>query len=139
MGAISSPIGGRRARWRGNRGSVYTGFEESRDGLRLLPALETEADVAADVAAVLRVELAFGCALTKPVISFDYTYMESIWNRQTKPVPGFGKHGDSAETRSNSRSPWDTIRPGRREDGPQTKDFQMQKIEKDSRRVRLVL
>lgn len=26
---------------------------------------------------------------------------------------GFGKHGDSAGTRKNERSPWDTIHPGR--------------------------
>lgn len=36
-----------------------------------------------------------------------------IWNSQTKLVYGLGKHGDSADTRSNSRSPWDTIHPGR--------------------------
>ena len=26
---------------------------------------------------------------------------------------GFGKHGDSAATRTNTRSPWDTLHPGR--------------------------
>jgi hypothetical protein len=26
---------------------------------------------------------------------------------------GFGKHGDSAGTRKNERSPWDTLHPGR--------------------------
>jgi len=37
-----------------------------------------------------------------------------IWNSETKILYGLGKHGDSAETRSNKRSPWDTIHPGRK-------------------------
>ena len=36
-----------------------------------------------------------------------------IWNSETRILFGLGKHGDKAETRSNSRSPWDTIHPGR--------------------------
>jgi hypothetical protein len=36
-----------------------------------------------------------------------------IWNSETKLVFGLGKHGDAAATRSNKRSPWDTIHPGR--------------------------
>jgi hypothetical protein len=36
-----------------------------------------------------------------------------IWNDQTKICYGFGKHGDDPETRSNLRSPWDTLHPGR--------------------------
>jgi len=36
-----------------------------------------------------------------------------IWNSETQLVFGLGKHGDSAVTRSNKRSPWDTIHPGR--------------------------
>lgn len=36
-----------------------------------------------------------------------------IWNSETKLVFGLGKHGDSAVTRSNKRSPWDTVHPGR--------------------------
>jgi Eco29kI restriction endonuclease len=37
-----------------------------------------------------------------------------IWNNESKICYGFGKHGDSAETRANTRSPWDTLHPGRR-------------------------
>jgi len=37
-----------------------------------------------------------------------------IWNKETRICYGFGKHGDSAETRSNARSPWDTLHPGRK-------------------------
>jgi hypothetical protein len=36
-----------------------------------------------------------------------------IWNSETKLVYGLGKHGDSAETRRNKRSPWDTLHAGR--------------------------
>jgi len=36
-----------------------------------------------------------------------------IWNKETKIIFGFGKHGDSASTRRNKRSPWDTLHEGR--------------------------
>jgi hypothetical protein len=34
-----------------------------------------------------------------------------IWNMAI--CTGFGKHGDSSKTRKNTRSPWDTLHPGR--------------------------
>ncbi len=37
-----------------------------------------------------------------------------IWNNETKRCWGISKHGDSAKTRSNKRSPWDVIHPGRK-------------------------
>ncbi len=36
-----------------------------------------------------------------------------IWNNETKLVFGLGKHGDSADTRRNKRSPWHTLHAGR--------------------------
>lgn len=36
-----------------------------------------------------------------------------IWNNETKLVYGLGKHGDSAATRANRRSPWDVLHEGR--------------------------
>ncbi|MDD1762354.1 MAG: Eco29kI family restriction endonuclease [Methanothrix sp.] len=36
-----------------------------------------------------------------------------IWNNETKILYGLGKHGDDADTRSNKRSPWDVVHPGR--------------------------
>ena len=36
-----------------------------------------------------------------------------IWNNEIKICYGFGKHGDKSTTRSNERSPWDTLHPGR--------------------------
>jgi hypothetical protein len=36
-----------------------------------------------------------------------------IWNNEMKICFGFGKHGDSSETRANKKSPWDTLHPGR--------------------------
>ncbi|WP_122574980.1 Eco29kI family restriction endonuclease [Pseudomonas viridiflava] len=40
-------------------------------------------------------------------------FFKPIWNSETKICFGLGKHGDSAETRDNKRSPWDTMHPGR--------------------------
>ena len=37
-----------------------------------------------------------------------------IWNKEVKICYGIGKHGDSASTRGNKRSPWDTMHPGRK-------------------------
>ena len=37
-----------------------------------------------------------------------------IWNKETGILLGFGKHGDSAETRRNRRSPWDVLHAGRK-------------------------
>lgn len=39
--------------------------------------------------------------------------LKPVWNKETKVIFGIGKHGDSAETRSNKRSPWDTLHAGR--------------------------
>lgn len=36
-----------------------------------------------------------------------------VWNNETNILYGLGKHGDSATTRANKRSPWDTLHPGR--------------------------
>jgi hypothetical protein len=36
-----------------------------------------------------------------------------IWNSETDILYGLGKHGDSAATRANKRSPWDSLHPGR--------------------------
>lgn len=41
-------------------------------------------------------------------------YFKPIWNSQTKICFGVGKHGDSAKTRGNKRSPWDALHPGRK-------------------------
>ena len=40
-------------------------------------------------------------------------WFKPIWNKEIGICEGFGKHGDSAATRSNTRSPWDTLHPGR--------------------------
>jgi len=37
-----------------------------------------------------------------------------LWNKETGILLGFGKHGDSAETRKNKRSPWDVLHAGRK-------------------------
>jgi hypothetical protein len=37
-----------------------------------------------------------------------------VWNKEVKICQGFGKHGDEFTTRSNTRSAWDTVHPGRK-------------------------
>lgn len=39
---------------------------------------------------------------------------QPVWNSEVRLVYGVGKHGDSAKTRVNRRSPWDTLHPGRK-------------------------
>ena len=36
-----------------------------------------------------------------------------VWNSEMRICYGFGKHGDKHTTRSNARSPWDTLHPRR--------------------------
>jgi hypothetical protein len=36
-----------------------------------------------------------------------------VWNKEVQIISGFGKHGDSADTRTHGRSPWDTVHPAR--------------------------
>ncbi|MEU6269248.1 Eco29kI family restriction endonuclease [Saccharopolyspora shandongensis] len=40
-------------------------------------------------------------------------FFRPIWNNEVGICFGIGKHGDSSKTRSNKRSPWDTLHPGR--------------------------
>jgi hypothetical protein len=40
-------------------------------------------------------------------------WFKPVWNNEMKVCYGFGKHGDSATTRANERSPWDTLHSGR--------------------------
>jgi len=47
------------------------------------------------------------------VEDFMIRLFKPIWNKEVKICFGLGKHGDSAKTRRNKRSPWDTMHPGR--------------------------
>ncbi len=40
-------------------------------------------------------------------------WFRPVWNKEMKVCQGFGKHGDSAETRANKRSPWDALHAAR--------------------------
>jgi hypothetical protein len=48
------------------------------------------------------------------VEEFLIRLFKPIWNKEVKVCFGIGKHGDSASTRQNKRSPWDTMHPGRK-------------------------
>jgi hypothetical protein len=49
-------------------------------------------------------------------------FFKPIWNNEMRICYGLGKHGDSATTRANKRSPWDTLHPGRQWAGGLTED-----------------
>lgn len=36
-----------------------------------------------------------------------------VWNKETRVLLGFGKHGDNSKTRQHPPSAWDTMHPGR--------------------------
>lgn len=55
-----------------------------------------------------------------------------IWNKETKLVYGIGKHGDSADTRGNRRSPWDTLHPGRGWAADTAKDQRSKEVIRES-------
>ncbi|MCU7923803.1 MAG: Eco29kI family restriction endonuclease [Candidatus Thiodiazotropha sp. (ex Dulcina madagascariensis)] len=40
-------------------------------------------------------------------------WFKPVWNNEMKICYGFGKHGDRSSTRDNTKSPWDTLHPGR--------------------------
>jgi hypothetical protein len=48
------------------------------------------------------------------VEDFMIRLFRPIWNKEVRICFGIGKHGDSATTRRNKRSPWDTMHPGRK-------------------------
>jgi len=48
------------------------------------------------------------------VEEFMIRLFRPIWNKSVGVCHGLGKHGDSAKTRANKRSPWDTMHPGRK-------------------------
>lgn len=49
--------------------------------------------------------------LQKAAEDFLLDYFRPVWNQPL--CKGFGKHGDDPGTRSNTRSEWDTLHPGR--------------------------
>jgi len=62
------------------------------------------------------------------VEDFMIRLFQPIWNKEVKICYGLGKHGDSATTRANKRSPWDTMHPGRKWAADTTTD-QMKRAE----------
>ena len=56
----------------------------------------------------------FQTGMQSAVEDFMIRLFRPIWNKEVKICFGIGKHGDSAKTRANKRSPWDTMHPGRK-------------------------
>lgn len=48
-----------------------------------------------------------------PAEEYLIRLFKPIWNKETGPVLGIGKHGDSSDTRGNTKSPWDTMHEAR--------------------------
>lgn len=48
-----------------------------------------------------------------PAEDFLINLFKPIWNKETGPVYGIGKHGDASTTRGNTKSPWDTMHEAR--------------------------
>jgi hypothetical protein len=66
------------------------------------------------------------------VEDFMIRLFKPIWNKEIKICFGIGKHGDSASTRRNKRSPWDTMHPGRSW-AKETSEDQMSRLEIESK------
>jgi len=49
-----------------------------------------------------------------PAENYLIRLFRPVWNKEMKVLYGFGKHGDSVDTRGNRRSPWDTLHSGRK-------------------------
>ena len=62
------------------------------------------------------------------VEDFMIRLFQPVWNKEVRICYGIGKHGDSATTRANKRSPWDTMHPGRKWAADTTAD-QMKRAE----------
>lgn len=56
------------------------------------------------------------CATNAQLVAENHliNIFKPIWNNETSICWGISKHGDAAETRSNKRSPWDVMHPGRK-------------------------
>ena len=59
-------------------------------------------------------QVAIQSGMQAAVEHFMIRFYRPIWNKEIKVCFGIGKHGDSAKTRANKRSPWDTMHPGRK-------------------------
>jgi Eco29kI restriction endonuclease len=55
------------------------------------------------------------CRLDEETAAEDYLIrlFRPIWNKETKIIQGFGKHGDAPTTRKNKVSSWDVLHEGR--------------------------
>jgi len=92
----------------------------SQQGTRLWGRLQDHRKTISSAITTLKVA-DFDCrflVVTSAWQSTAETYLidgfKPVWNSEVGICYGFGKHGDAATTRLNTRSPWDTLHPGRR-------------------------
>lgn len=67
--------------------------------------------------------------LQKAAEDYLINLFDPVWNAGI--CYGLGKHGDSATTRTNFRSPWDTLHPGRKWAGPSRQGKSPSEIRQD--------
>jgi hypothetical protein len=84
-----------------------------RDHLRSIRHVENAADGNLKVS-----EIEYRCLFVAggyEVAAEDFliSSFRPVWNKESGVCEGIGKHGDKSETRSNQRSLWDTLHPGR--------------------------
>lgn len=103
-------------------------FGRLKDHARTIRSADSTLDLGDFECRFLVVQSGFQQAAEARLIHF----FKPIWNKETKICFGIGKHGDSATTRANKRSPWDTLHPGRGWAAASAQDQQdRQKVIKD--------
>lgn len=96
-------------------------FDRLREHIKSIRAAEMYADANLDIPWLRPIRVAeFQCrylvlatAYAGAVEAALIRHWQPVWNKEMKICIGFGKHGDAAETRANTRSDWDTLHPGR--------------------------
>lgn len=98
--------------------SLYSRLGEHLKSIR---AAEAYADANNDIGGLAPIRasefecryLVLASAYSGAVEAVLIRHWQPVWNKEVRVCIGFGKHGDAAETRANTRSDWDTLHPGR--------------------------
>lgn len=103
VGKADPPVGAASLLEQGTK--LYARLNEHRRNIEKVAGIE----IGDFECRALAVQSGYQSAAENHLISL----FKPIWNNETKILFGIGKHGDSATTRANNRSPWDTVHPGR--------------------------
>lgn len=108
-------------------GQAASGNDNARtpveQGIRLAARLGEHRKTISRASASLRLEdfecrtLVVQTGWETPAEDYLIRLFRPVWNKETKIVQGFGKHGDAPTTRQNKVSSWDVLHQGRTEAG----------------------